>query len=192
MSESSAEHRAHLREQEMQRKGLARCTECGVWGSDVVPAVKDEDWDGISVMKDWGDLCTECMEEAGAEPEADYAAQPEGEFFVDLLVVEKEYSSGHRTIHPIKVGERSLSVQASCGHYCAPRELVPLTHYYLWECAVWDRDKWLSPTNAPEVFDGLACASNWEAGTCPVGGYIPTKDVQALYERLVALAGAEA
>lgn len=49
------------------------CDNCGERGPDVVPCLKDRNVDGCDVMVRAGDLCTECMEDAGAEPEADYA-----------------------------------------------------------------------------------------------------------------------
>lgn len=97
-------------------------------------------------------------------------------------------SSISQTFEHLRIGGVWISIQASRTHYCHPRENLPPAAYTHWECALGLGGEWLSPENAPDVFDGLRCASQWEQGTCPVGGYIPTADVQELVDRLEELA----
>jgi len=107
--------------------------------------------------------------------------------FVSLLETKSDETHyGHRRRHmkALEVGPYTLSVQASEFHYCTPRVTVPVEEYTEWECALWTEERWLSVEKDPEVFDGLAVAKQWEDGESPVGGYLPTADVQALWDRL--------
>jgi hypothetical protein len=87
----------------------------------------------------------------------------------------------------LTIGPYELSVQAGQHHYSNPREVVPVGRYTHWEVALFSGDKWLLADDP--VFTGLAIAARLEEteDTC-IAPYVPTAEVQALWERLCALA----
>jgi hypothetical protein len=115
--------------------------------------------------------------------------------FRDLLTVHMESDHGwtksekHRILKAIEIGDYAISIQASYYHYCEPRTTLDnLKHYDTWEVAIFNKERWLNPKSDIE-FEGFPDREDlhWEDGNCPVGGYIPTKTVQALYNHLESL-----
>lgn len=102
---------------------------------------------------------------------------------------EAERIRGHRRFHQIDFGRFSASIQASEYNYCTPRKLLDdPTGYSKWECAIFEDDKWLNP-HEDARFERWR--PYWEDDDAGVGGYVPTREVEMLLDKLAELAKEE-
>lgn len=87
------------------------------------------------------------------------------------------------------VGRYRLSAQAGRSVYSRPRANCAVELYSHWEVVVFRGDEWLQETDP--LFTGLRIADRFEPGEYCVAPYIPTAEVQELWERLCVTAAAE-
>jgi len=73
-----------------------------------------------------------------------------------------------------------ISVQASGMHYSSPRKVLPVDRYSTWEVAIMCDGIIINPRILPWLPEQLATA--WEDEERPVGAYLPTATVQAVFD----------
>jgi hypothetical protein len=62
-------------------------------------------------------------------------------------MVESFRSGNHRIFEHVQFGKFFISLQASGGHYCEPRELLDsIMDYSSYEVAIFEGEKWVLPT----------------------------------------------
>jgi hypothetical protein len=90
----------------------------------------------------------------------------------------------HRAFNALPCGSFFLSIQASPLHYCYPRAMLPVDEYEAWEVFIWGSDdEPVSPWGRDDV-------ARWREYIEPAGrvlGYVPTTEVQALYDHLCTM-----
>lgn len=57
-----------------------------------------------------------------------------------------------RTFHPLKCGKYRLSIQASAGHYCYPKELLDSREYSSMELAIFNRSGYFNPWRSRRIY----------------------------------------
>lgn len=92
--------------------------------------------------------------------------------FVEKLKVAEQSASGFRLFHPITFGSGKvhLSIQASYGHYCKPRQTVNKIFYDFFEIMM---DEQYAPSHWSEMYDSNG-----------VYGYVSCEDIESLFNDL--------
>lgn len=89
----------------------------------------------------------------------------------------------------IELKEFNLSVQASKGHYCKPREyLEDINKYTSVEIAIFDKDgNWVKPRDNKKLMEFpriVELLNYYESGDIAVGVFVPIGIVEELIEYL--------
>lgn len=96
-----------------------------------------------------------------------------------------EQAMGHVFFEPIKIGDMTISIQASIHHYCLPRksksivtnETLEAKDYSAFEVSLSENGKTINPNNHPRLIKG-SWVRYWTSAD--VAGYVPSADVENL------------